>query len=33
MPYHKAIDLARERLRGKGKIGTTGTRHRSGLRG
>jgi adenylosuccinate synthase len=24
MPYHKAIDLARERLRGKGKIGTTG---------
>ena len=25
MPYHKAIDLARERLRGKGKIGTTGS--------
>jgi adenylosuccinate synthase len=24
MPYHKAIDLARERLRGKGQIGTTG---------
>ena len=24
MPYHKSIDLARERLRGKGKIGTTG---------
>ena len=24
MPYHKAIDLARERLRGEGKIGTTG---------
>ena len=24
MPYHKAIDLARERLRGKGEIGTTG---------
>ncbi len=24
MPYHKAIDLARERRRGKGKIGTTG---------
>ena len=24
MPYHKAIDLARERLRGAGKIGTTG---------
>jgi adenylosuccinate synthase len=24
MPYHKAIDLARERLRGKGKVGTTG---------
>lgn len=24
MPYHKAVDLARERLRGKGKIGTTG---------
>ena len=24
MPYHSAIDLARERLRGKGKIGTTG---------
>src|SRR5256712_12472135 len=24
MPYHKAIDQARERLRGKGKIGTTG---------
>ena len=24
LPYHKAIDLARERLRGKGKIGTTG---------
>src|SRR5258708_1710414 len=24
MPFHKAIDLARERLRGKGKIGTTG---------
>ncbi len=24
MPYHKAIDLARERLRGVGKIGTTG---------
>ncbi len=24
MPYHKAIDLARDRLRGKGKIGTTG---------
>ncbi|MFB3123307.1 MAG: adenylosuccinate synthase [Candidatus Binatia bacterium] len=24
MPYHKAIDRARERLRGKGKIGTTG---------
>src|SRR5213594_1431481 len=24
MPYHKAIDLARERLRGQGKIGTTG---------
>ncbi len=24
MPYHKAIDLERERLRGKGKIGTTG---------
>jgi adenylosuccinate synthase len=23
-PYHKAIDLARERLRGQGKIGTTG---------
>ncbi len=23
-PYHKAIDLARERLRGEGKIGTTG---------
>jgi adenylosuccinate synthase len=24
LPYHKAIDLARERLRGSGKIGTTG---------
>ena len=24
LPYHKAIDLARERLRGKGEIGTTG---------
>jgi adenylosuccinate synthase len=24
LPYHRAIDLARERLRGKGKIGTTG---------
>jgi adenylosuccinate synthase len=24
MPYHKLIDQARERLRGKGKIGTTG---------
>jgi len=24
MPYHKKIDIARERLRGKGKIGTTG---------
>ncbi|MFQ5849714.1 MAG: adenylosuccinate synthase [Candidatus Binatia bacterium] len=24
LPYHKAIDQARERLRGKGKIGTTG---------
>jgi len=24
MPYHKAIDRARERIRGKGKIGTTG---------
>ncbi len=24
MPYHKAIDLARERLRGEGRIGTTG---------
>src|SRR5437870_2157274 len=24
MPYHKAIDLARERLRGKGAVGTTG---------
>jgi adenylosuccinate synthase len=24
MPYHKAIDMARERLRGQGKIGTTG---------
>ncbi|HXG52070.1 MAG TPA: adenylosuccinate synthase [candidate division Zixibacteria bacterium] len=24
MPYHKAIDLARERIRGRGKIGTTG---------
>ena len=24
LPYHKAIDLARERLRGRGKIGTTG---------
>ena len=24
MPYHKAIDLARERMRGAGKIGTTG---------
>jgi len=24
LPYHKAIDLARERLRGQGKIGTTG---------
>ncbi len=24
MPYHKAIDLARERMRGEGKIGTTG---------
>jgi len=24
MPYHKAIDQTRERLRGKGKIGTTG---------
>lgn len=24
LPYHKAIDLARERRRGKGKIGTTG---------
>ncbi len=24
MPYHKAIDLARERMRGTGKIGTTG---------
>ena len=24
MPYHKAIDQARERLRGEGKIGTTG---------
>jgi len=24
LPYHKAIDLARERLRGAGKIGTTG---------
>jgi adenylosuccinate synthase len=24
MPYHKSIDQARERLRGKGKIGTTG---------
>ena len=24
MPYHKRIDLAREELRGKGKIGTTG---------
>jgi adenylosuccinate synthase len=24
LPYHKAIDLARERLRGKGKVGTTG---------
>lgn len=24
MPYHKAIDIARERLRGEGKIGTTG---------
>jgi adenylosuccinate synthase len=24
MPYHKAIDLARERLRGAGRIGTTG---------
>src|SRR5215813_14563515 len=23
-PYHKAIDLARERLRGEGRIGTTG---------
>jgi len=24
LPYHKSIDLARERLRGQGKIGTTG---------
>jgi len=24
MPYHRAIDLARERMRGEGKIGTTG---------
>ncbi|MBI2360296.1 MAG: adenylosuccinate synthase [Deltaproteobacteria bacterium] len=24
MPYHKSVDQARERLRGKGKIGTTG---------
>jgi adenylosuccinate synthase len=24
LPYHKAIDLARERLRGQGRIGTTG---------
>ena len=24
MPYHRAIDLARERMRGAGKIGTTG---------
>lgn len=24
MPYHRAIDIARERLRGEGKIGTTG---------
>ncbi len=24
MPYHKAIDVARERMRGEGKIGTTG---------
>jgi adenylosuccinate synthase len=24
LPYHKAIDLARERLRGKGAVGTTG---------
>jgi adenylosuccinate synthase len=24
MPYHKAIDMARERLRGEGRIGTTG---------
>ncbi|MDH3973948.1 MAG: adenylosuccinate synthase [Deltaproteobacteria bacterium] len=24
MPYHKKIDIARERLRGEGKIGTTG---------
>lgn len=24
MPYHKAVDLARERLRGEGRIGTTG---------
>jgi adenylosuccinate synthase len=24
MPYHRAIDLARERLRGEGRIGTTG---------
>jgi len=24
MPYHQAIDLARERLRGEGRIGTTG---------
>jgi adenylosuccinate synthase len=24
MPYHKSIDLARERLRGEGRIGTTG---------
>ena len=24
MPYHKAIDQARERLRGEGMIGTTG---------
>ena len=24
MPYHRAIDQARERLRGEGRIGTTG---------
>ncbi len=24
MPYHKAIDQAREKMRGAGKIGTTG---------